>query len=194
MKKRWKDSNPEMGMLNLDFNWEEYGLPKAKENRDYSLPRYIKGSGRKPSSRARRIKQTENRKKRNIRIAKAKGYDLDKCSRPEKAGTKNVLSNIYTKHWKDWYPDSFKTEEQKKFAKKEIKNYPNDIIDWDEFWFNEYFEADWNTSKRDYICTPDKGSGYIGERITIKGCIGKRRTIHASTSVKEVLFDCLLNS
>lgn len=191
-----------MEMLNINLNWEEYGLPKATENVDYNLPPYIKGSGRKPTNRKERIRKTNLHKKKNIRIAKAKGYDLDKCSRPEKAGTKNVLSNIYTKHWKDWYPDSFKIEEQKKFAKKEIKNYPNDIIDWDDYLeddiidWNDYLEAKletkWDTPKGDYICS-NRNKGYIGERITIKGCIGKRSTIHASTPVKEVLFDCLLN-
>jgi len=182
-----------MEMLNLDLNWEEYGLPKAKESKDYNLPRYIKGNGRKPSTRAKRIKQTKDHKKRNIRIAKAKGYDLDKCSRPEKAGTKNVLSNIYTKHWKDWYPDSLEIEEQKKLAQREIKNYPNDIIDWDDYWTKEYLEAEWDTPKGDYICS-DRNKGYIDERITIKGRISKRQTLHASTPVKEVLFNCLLNS
>ena len=113
-----------MEMLNLDLNWEEYGLPKARESEDYNLPRYTKGSGRKPTNRKERIRKTNLHKKKNRKLAKAKGYDLNKCSRPEKARTKNVLSNIYNKHWKDWYPDSPEIEQQKKLAQKEIKNYP----------------------------------------------------------------------
>lgn len=175
-----------MEMLNLDLNWKEYGLPKARENKDYNLPRYIKGSGRKPSSRARRIQQTENRKKRNIRIAKAKGYDLDKCSRPEKAGTKNVLSNIYTKHWKDWYPDSTKIEEQKKLAQREIKNYPDDILTFeDEYLYplkRNYFNPLFGDVS--YCCSDTKKG--ITDNIF---CLPE----NASTPVKEVLFNCLLN-
>ena len=170
----------DMGMLNIELNWEEYGLPKANENKDYNLPRYIKGSGRKPSSRARRIQQTENRKKRNIRIAKAKGYDLDKCSRPEKAGTKNVLSNIYNKHWKDWYPDSPEIEQQKKLAQREIKDYPNDILTFED----EYLYP----LKRNYF---DKGDYYLCTD-NIHAHMNKSFGARCSTSVKEVLFSCLL--
>lgn len=178
-----------MEILNLDLNWEEYGLPKAKESKDYNLPRYIKGSGRKPSSRARRRQQTKKHKKKNIRIAKAKGYDLEKCSACEKNGNVSVLSDRYSNRNHDSIRGTWLFEGKKKTValSKEIKNYPNDILTFeDEYlyplkrnYFNPLF------GEVSYCCSDTKKG--ITDNIF---CLPE----NASTPVKEVLFDCLLNS
>ena len=179
----------EMSYLNLDVNWEENGLPKANENVDYNLPRYTKGSGRKKTTRAERRKATAHHKAKNIRIAKAKGYELDKCPAPDKAGKRNVLSDTYSSrgHCKAWYSDSIKGTEQKKIAKKEIKNFPNDIVDWEELeWWEEY---------GDYFYRPyfDKGDYYLCMK-NIHASMNTNLIASCSTPVKEVLFNCLLNN
>lgn len=190
----------DMGMLNLDLNWEEYGLPKAKESKEYNLPRYIKGSGRKPSTRAKRIKQTKNYKKKNKKLLEREAREwadykgipfeevLNSYSRRMISGSVHPYSDA--KGRLKWYKKSLQTENERKFAKREIKNYHNDIINyhddiinWDDY-LETKLEAKWDTPKGDYICTSDKGKGYLG----------KRQTLHASTPVKEVLFNCLLNS
>lgn len=177
MKKRWKDSNPEMGMLNLDFNWEEYGLPKATENVDYNLPPYIKGSGRKPSNRKERIRKTNLHKKKIAKANKNLG-NPDKFTKLEKIGARHIGASV--KHQKCY--DSLKTEQQKKLARKEIKNYPDDILTFEDKYLYPL--------KRNYF---DKGDFYLCTE-NIHAHMNNNFKAKCCTPVKEVLFNCLLNS
>jgi len=180
-----------MEMLNLDLNWEEYGLPKAKESVDYNLPPYIKGSGRKPSSKARRIKQTRNYKKRNKTLvekearswADYKGIPFEEVlnSYPRCMTSGSIHPYSSPKHIK-WYKKSAQTENERKFAKREIKNYPNDILTFED----EYLYP----LKRNYF---DKGDYYLCTD-NIHAHMNKNFKAKCSTPVKEVLFNCLLNS
>ena len=182
MKKRWKDNNPEMGMLNFDLNWEEYGLPKATENVDYNLPPYIKGSGRKPSNRKERIRKTNLHKKKIAKANKNLG-NPDKFTKLEKIGARHIGASV--KHQKCY--DSLKTEQQKKLARKEIKNCSDDILTFEDKYLyplkRNYFNPLFGEVS--YCCSDTKKG--ITDNIF---CLPE----NASTPVKEVLFDCLLNS
>lgn len=186
-----------MEMLNLDLNWEEYGLPKAKESKDYNLPRYIKGSGRKPSSRAKRIKQRENRKKKNKKLLEKEAREwadykgipfeevLNSYSRRIISGSVHPYSDA--KGRLKWYKKSLQTENERKFAKREIKNYPNDILTFEDKYLyplkRNYFNPLFGEVS--YCCSDTKKG--ITDNIF---CLPE----NASTPVKEVLFNCLLNS
>ena len=165
-----------MDLINLDYGFDNYAYDKANEIDEIKSP--YKGSGRKSTTRAERRKATAHHKAKNISIAKAKGYKLEKCPRPDKNGKRNVISDNFSS--KKFY-DSLEIEQQKKLAKREIKNYPHDIVTYEDTYlypcklnyFNSLF------GEVSYCCS-DSQKGITDSVF----CLPEK----ATTSVKEALF------
>ena len=147
------DFAKEVFMEKIDSQWEDFGNPKLRK--DLGLPeREVETEDdimEKTFSELKRentwvevntftLKNRsdsrfshhgkENRKKRNKKLAKAKGYNLDACARPDRNGSRSVLSDRYSNrgHCKKWYSDSVKGMEQNKVSARELKNYFDSLV------------------------------------------------------------------
>lgn len=181
------DMAKELLFDSIDLRFEEFGLPKMEldelDNDNNANTNLTKGTkNRKSRTRATRRKATVKAKARNKRLAKAKGYDLKLCSNPDRNGSRSVLSDHYSNrgHCKKWYPDSVKGMEQNKVSARELKEYPEDIVTYEDIYFYPL--------KRNYFNHLFGEQGYCyGE--FVKGitdnvfCFAEQ----ANTSVKEVL-------
>ena len=112
----------------IDEQWEDFGLPKVElDNIDNNSADFPTKGSKKVRNRATRRKATAKKKARNKRLANAKGFNLNLCSRPDKNGSRNVLSNRFCKGYKKWFPDPVKME-QNKVSARELKKYFDSLV------------------------------------------------------------------
>ena len=132
----------------IDEQWEDFGLPKVElDNIDNNSADFSTKGSKKVRNRATRRKATAKKKARNKRLANAKGFNLNLCSRPDKNGSRCVLTNRFCGGYKKWFPDLVKME-QNKVSARELKKYFDSLIE-DETREKEFLE-EYNEEIYDY--------------------------------------------
>ena len=140
----------------IDSQWEDFGIPKVELDNidnictDFSTDFPTKRS-KKVRNRATRRKATAKKKARNKRLAKAKGFNLNLCSRPDKNGSHSPLSNVYSS--KKFY-DTIKGTEQNKVSARELEeHFKFSIKDKEKEFKNrcEYYKGTHNTTLEDLV-------------------------------------------
>lgn len=139
----------------IDSQWEDFGFPKVElDNIDSNSADFPTKGSKKVRNRATRRKATCKAKAKNKRLAKAKGYNLESCSNPDRNGSRSVLSDRYSNrgHCKKWYSDSVKGMEQNKVSARELKNYFDSLVE-DEAREKEFLEE---YNEEIYDCTMEE--------------------------------------
>ena len=141
------DFAKEVFMEKIDSQWEDFGLPKVElDNIDNNSADFPTKGSKKVRNRATRRKATAKKKARNKRLANAKGFNLNLCSRPDKNGSRSPLSNVYSSNK---FYDTIKGTEQNKIATRELKKYFDSLVE-DEAREKEFLEE---YNEEIYDCT-----------------------------------------
>lgn len=135
----------------IDEQWEDFGLPKVElDNIDSDSTDFPTKGSKKVQNRATRRKATAKKKARNKRLAKAKGFNLNLCSRPDKNGSHSPLSNVYSS--KKFY-DTIKGAEQSKVSARELKKYFDSPVEkqTDEEYFKDFLDETYDKSLEELV-------------------------------------------
>lgn len=192
------DMAKELLFDSIDLRFEEFGLPKIEldelDNDNNANTNPTKGTkNRKSRTRATRRKATVKAKARNKRLAKAKGYNLDACARPDKSGSRNVLNNRFCKGYKKWFPDPVKME-QNKVSARELKKYFDSLIE-DEArekeFLEEYYEDINDVSLEELVdeYLQLKAKGYSVYKDRFKFCTNRNQLLDLMTITDDDDYD-----
>lgn len=141
---------PEMGMELTENDITEKAFSELKRENAWIEANAFTLKNRSDSRFSHHGK--ENRKKKNKKLAKAKGYNLDACARPDKSGSRNVLSNRFCKGYKKWFPDPVKME-QNKISARELKKYFDSPVEkqTEEEYFKDFLEETYDKSLKELV-------------------------------------------